>query len=107
MKKFMFLVIAVLLIASLAGCGNNNGGTDNNTNGNGNDTAQWAAYAFGDTVKPSSGGSGKMKSFTIDSAYSDAGKVREFTIDGTYLGTETVQIESEKTVIKSMALDDS
>ncbi len=103
MKKFVFLVIAVLLIASLAGCGSNNGGTDNNTNGNGNDngtdTAQWAAYAFGDTVKPSSGGSGKMKSFTIDSAYSDAGKVREFTIDGTYLGTETVQIESEKTVM--------
>ena len=56
MKKLVFLVIAVLLIASLAGCSSDKGGTDNNTNGNGNgdgngtDTAQWAAYAFGDTV---------------------------------------------------------
>jgi hypothetical protein len=102
MKKFVFLVIAVLLIASLAGCSSDKGGTDNNTNGNGDgngtETAQWAAYAFGDTVQPSSGGSGKIKSFTINSRYSEEGKVREFNIEGTYLGTETAQIVTQKMV---------
>jgi hypothetical protein len=104
MKKLLFLVIALLAIVSLAGCGGSkNGSTDNKTNGdgggNGTDTAQWAAYAFGDTVKPSTGASGKVKSFTIDSVYTEQGKVREFTVEGTYLGTETVQITSQKTVI--------
>jgi hypothetical protein len=104
MKKFVLLVIAVLIIASLAGC-SNNGGTDNNTNGNGDgngtETQQWAAYAFGDTVQPSSGGSGKIKSFTIDSVYTDDGKVREFKIEGTYLGKETTQVATQKMVITS------
>jgi hypothetical protein len=108
MKKFVFLVIALLAVVSLAGCGGgNNGGTDNDTNGNGNgdgngtETAQWAAYAFGDTVKPNSGGSGKIKSFTIDSTYSDEGKARKFAIEGTYLGTETTQIATQKMVTSS------
>jgi hypothetical protein len=103
MKKFVFLVVAVLLIASLAGCSGNNGGTDNNTNGNGDgngtETAQWAAYAFDESVTPNSGGSGKIKSFTIDSVYSDEGKAREFKIEGTYLGKETTQIQTQKMVI--------
>lgn len=106
MKKLLFLVIALLAIVSLAGCGGNkNGGTDNNTNGNGggngSDTAQWAAYSFGDTIKPSSGGSGKIKSFTIDSAYTEDSKTREFTVEGTYLGTETVGIDTQKMVTSS------
>jgi hypothetical protein len=102
MKKLVFLVIAVLLIASLAGCSSDNGGTDNNTNGgtdNNTETQQWAAYAFGDTVQPASGGSGKIKTFTIDSKTTEDGKVREFKIDGTYLGKDTAQIVTQKTVM--------
>jgi uncharacterized lipoprotein YehR (DUF1307 family) len=101
MKKWILLVVAVLMVVSLAGCGGNNGGTDNNTKGNGNttETQQWAAYAFGETVKPSSGGSGKIKTFTIDSKTTEDGKVREFKIDGTYLGKEPTQIVTQKTVM--------
>jgi hypothetical protein len=105
MKKWILLVIAVLIIASLAGCSSDNGGTDNNTNGNGDgngtETAQWAAYAFGDTVNPSSGGSGKIKTFTIDSKTTENGKVREFKIEGTYLGKETAQIVTQKMIINT------
>jgi hypothetical protein len=104
MKKLIFLVVAALLIVTLAGCGDGkNGGTDNDTNGNGNgtETAQWAAYAFGDTVKPSSGGSGKISSFTIESSYTEAGKVRQFKIEGTYEGKEMAQITTQKMVTTS------
>jgi len=109
MKKFVFLVIAVMLVLPLAGCGGGNGDKDNNGDGNGNgngdgngtETAQWAAYAFDETVTPKSGGSGKIKSFTIDSVYTEEGKVREFTIEGTYLGTETTQIGTQKMVTSS------
>ena len=105
MKKFVFLVIALLAIVSLAGCGGDNGDKDNNGNGNGNgdgngaETAQWAAYAFDETVEPKSGGSGEIGSFTIESVYSEDGKAREFKIEGTYLGQETVQIATQKMVI--------
>jgi hypothetical protein len=104
MKKIVFLVIAVLLVLSLAGCGGGSGDEDNNGNGNGNgdgngaETAQWAAYAFGDTVEPKSGGSGKIDSFTIESAYNDEDGLRKFEIEGTYLGKETTQIKTQKMV---------
>lgn len=106
MKKFVLLAIAVLIIVSLAGC-SNNGDTDNNGNGNGNgdgngtDTAQWAAYVFDQSVTPTSGGTGKIQSFTINSVYSDEGKAREFKIEGTYLGKETTQVATQKMVITS------
>jgi hypothetical protein len=101
MKKWILLVVAVLVVVSLAGCGGNNGGTDNTTNGNGNstETQQWAAYAFGDTVKPASGGSGQIKTFTINSKTTEDGKLREFNIEGTYLGKENAQIATLKTVM--------
>jgi len=104
MKKFVFLVIALLAIVSLAGCGGNNGDEDNNGNGNGNgdgngtETAQWAAYAFDETVKPKSGGSGEIESFTIESVYSEDDEAREFKIEGTYLGKENAQIKTQKMV---------
>lgn len=101
MKKLVFLVIAVLLIASLAGCSSNNGSTDNTTNGgtdNSTTKTQWAAYKFGDTVKPASGGSGQIESFTINSKSTENGKLREFNIQGTYLGKENAQIATQKTV---------
>lgn len=100
-KKFVFLVIAVLLVLSLAGCGSDNGGTDENGNGddNGTETAQWSAYAFGETVKPKSGGSGEIDSFTIESVYSEDGKARKFKIEGTYLAKETAQIKTQKMVM--------
>lgn len=101
MKKWILLVVAVLMVVSLAGCSSKSGEQKQNGNGNDNvtETQQWAAYAFGDTVQPTSGGTGKIKSFTIDSVDSSEGKVREFTIEGTYLGKETVQIETQKMVI--------
>ncbi len=100
MKKFVFLVVAFLLVLSLAGCGSDNGGEEKNGNGDGNgtETAQWAAYAFGETVKPKSGGSGKIESFTIESVYSEDGKARKFEIKGTYLGKENAQIKTQKMV---------
>ncbi len=105
MKKWILLAITIMVILSLAGCGNNDGGTDNATNGGGNgnntETAQWAAYAFDETVKPVSGGTGKIKSFTIESVYNDEGKAREFKIEGTYLGKETTQIATQKMVTTS------
>jgi hypothetical protein len=101
MKKWILLVVALLVVLSLAGCGSDNGGTDENGNGNGPETAQWAAYAFDETVTPNSGGSGKIKSFTIESVYSDEGKAREFKIEGTYLGKETAQITTQKMVTTS------
>ena len=106
MKKFVFLLIAVLLVLSLVGCSGNgdkdndgNGNGDGNGDGNGTETAQWAAYAFDETVTSSSGGSGKIQSFTIESVYSEDAKVREFKIEGTYLGKEITQIKTQKTVL--------
>jgi hypothetical protein len=98
MKKWILLVIALLMVVSLAGCSSKSSKEKQNGNGNDNvtETQQWAAYAFGDTVQPTSGGTGKIKSFTIDSVYSSEGKVREFTIEGTYLGKETTQIATQK-----------
>ncbi|MBN2099660.1 MAG: hypothetical protein JW753_08700, partial [Dehalococcoidia bacterium] len=102
MKKLVFLVVAFLLVLSLAGCGGGNGDEDGNGNGNGDgngaETAQWAAYAFDETVTPKSGGSGEIESFTIESVYSDEDGVREFKIEGTYLGKETAQIKTQKMV---------
>lgn len=101
MKKFVFLVIAFLLVISLAGCGGGNGDEDKDGNGDGNgaETAQWSAYAFGDTVKPKSGGSGKIDSFTIESVYNDEDGLRKFKIEGTYLGKETAQVKTQKMVL--------
>ena len=104
MKRFLLLVIALLAIISLAGCGNgDNGGSDNNTNGNGNgneDTGvQWLAYKFGEKVKPSSGGSGNIESFSMKTSYTEDGQLRQFQIDATYLGSETAQISTIKQVM--------
>ncbi len=106
MKKLLFLLIALVAVLALVGCGGgSNNGTDNNTNGNGNGNGnttasdQWAAYNFAQNVDPASGGSGKIKTFTVDSVYSEDGKAREFKIEGTYLGTETAQIVTQKMVI--------
>ena len=103
----MTLLILLLLTVPLVGCGNGGSNGDGNGNANGNgdgdgnstETAQWAAYAFDETVTPSSGGSGKIQSFTIESVYSDEGKAREFKIEGTYLGKETAQIVTQKMVM--------
>ena len=107
MKKFVFLLIAVLLVLSLAGCGRGNGDKDNNGDGNGNgngdgngtEATYWAAYRFGDTVQPSSGGSGLIKTFIINSKDTENGKLREFNIEGTYLGKENAQIATRKTTM--------
>ncbi|MDM7998468.1 MAG: hypothetical protein QUS33_00325 [Dehalococcoidia bacterium] len=113
MKKIVFLMVAVLLIVTLAGCGGGSTPTDKDGEGNGNgmvpvdggdggngtDTAQWAAWVFDETIEPSSGGSGKIDTFTIESAYSEDGKLRKFRIEGTYLGKEMTQIKTQKMVI--------
>lgn len=114
MKKLLFVILALVLVISLAGCG---GGTkptptdkdgEGNGNGmvpvdggggNGGETDHWAAYAFGESITPSSGGSGKIDSFTMECVYTESGKAREFEIKGTYLGKETTQIATQKMTI--------
>lgn len=98
MKKFVLLVIALLAIVSLAGCGGGDNDTNGNGNGNGNgdgdgngtETAQWAAYAFGDTVKPASGSSGKVQSFVYVCTITMDEEVQQYKLECTNEGTETV-----------------
>ena len=95
LKKLVFLLIALLAVLALVGCGGggNNNGTDNNTNGNGNgntETAQWAAYQLADTVAPSSGASGKIQSFTYICTITTDGEVQQYKIEGANEGMEAV-----------------
>ncbi len=112
MKKLVFLLIALLAVLALVGCGGN--GDDNGDNGDGNGTAdgddvdngngdtdgdQWLAYEFDEEVNPASGGSGNIKTFTINSKTVEDGKVSEFNIEATYLGKENAQIATTKTTM--------
>ena len=104
LRKLVFLLIALLAVLALVGCGggDNNGGTDNNTNGNGNgDTGgdQWLAYEFDKEVDPASGASGTIQSFTMNCKTTEDGKVKEFNIAATYLGKENAQIATTKTTM--------
>lgn len=95
LRKLVFLLIALLAVLALVGCGGggNNNGTDNNTNGNGNgntETAQWAAYQLADTVAPSSGASGKIQSFTYICTITTDGEVQQYKIEGANEGMEAV-----------------
>lgn len=114
--KVLLVFAALLAVLALVGCGGgdgkDNGGADNITNGqggngngqggdgngsNGNgEAAQWAGYNFGKTVKPSSGGSGQIRSFTYEFGYKDDDGLREFNIEGTYLGRVNEPILTQK-----------
>ncbi len=122
LRKLVFLLIALLAVLALVGCGggddnfdnggngNGNGTTDGNGDGNGDgdgdgETAQWAGYNFGNTVDPSSGDSGKVESFTYKFTYVDDDGTRQFNVDGTYLGTVNEPILTQKMTYSSATYD--
>ena len=92
MSRFRFVLVGVLLVAMLAGCGggdtsDNGDGTPTDGDGTTPEAQQWAAYAFDQVVDAASGGSGTVESFTIVETYNEDGEIRKFSLDGTYLGT--------------------
>ena len=123
MKKLVFLLIALLAVLALVGCGGDDNGDngdgngttdaddvdvdngDGDTDGDGTETAQWAGYNFGTTVKPSSGGSGKVKTFTYEFAYNDDDGLRKMNVEGTYLGTVNEPILTQKMTYSTATYD--
>ncbi len=119
LRRLVLVLIALLAVLALVGCGGGDDNGDNNGSGNGNgttngdgngdgngngdgdgdgdgETAQWAGYNFGVTVKPSSGASGQVKTFKYEFGYKDDEGLREFDVDGTYLGRVNEPILTQK-----------